>query len=364
MSKLAAEFGISDRGLAKICRRYNVPTPPRGHWAKLAAGKASPKVLLPKHEAEAGRIAIQRTPEPSIKEQAIRAAERQQEVKAQGHATGSISIPETLRRAHPVVTRWIDAHRAEQEKSRREARNRKLRTWRAPRTREDLTERDRYRLRVTSAFLREIERQGAVVEKGEPNGRIETKIDGEPVACVIVEKMTRSYGAMDKTWTAWPEHHNAALKPTGFLRLTAEARWGVRKDLIETSSVMADRLLPRFVGIIMAMGPILLQSRKEEEERKRLYEKKQAEHAERVFLKREDDDRWERVRAAASNHEECRLLRNFIDALRAQAPKDRAEIDGRSFDNWIAWAEARLEAMDPLKEPKEIFRLPRLGNRY
>lgn len=37
--KLAEDFGISDRGLGKICARYRVPVPPRGYWAKVAAGK-------------------------------------------------------------------------------------------------------------------------------------------------------------------------------------------------------------------------------------------------------------------------------------------------------------------------------------
>jgi hypothetical protein len=37
--KLAQEFGLSDVGLAKICERHRVPTPPRGYWAKKEAGK-------------------------------------------------------------------------------------------------------------------------------------------------------------------------------------------------------------------------------------------------------------------------------------------------------------------------------------
>ena len=36
MSRLAKEYGLSDTGLAKICRRLDVPYPPRGHWAKKA----------------------------------------------------------------------------------------------------------------------------------------------------------------------------------------------------------------------------------------------------------------------------------------------------------------------------------------
>lgn len=42
VTKLAEQFGISDRGLAKICERHRVPSPPRGYWAKLDAG-AKPK---------------------------------------------------------------------------------------------------------------------------------------------------------------------------------------------------------------------------------------------------------------------------------------------------------------------------------
>jgi hypothetical protein len=39
MAKLAESFGLSDVGLAKICDRHRVPTPPRGYWAKKNAGK-------------------------------------------------------------------------------------------------------------------------------------------------------------------------------------------------------------------------------------------------------------------------------------------------------------------------------------
>lgn len=47
MTKVAHELGISDVGLAKACRRNSVPVPPRGHWAKIAAGKKSPQPPFP-----------------------------------------------------------------------------------------------------------------------------------------------------------------------------------------------------------------------------------------------------------------------------------------------------------------------------
>jgi hypothetical protein len=40
MMKLCEEFGLSDRGLAKLCARHNIPRTPRGYGAKLLAGLA------------------------------------------------------------------------------------------------------------------------------------------------------------------------------------------------------------------------------------------------------------------------------------------------------------------------------------
>src|SRR5438067_4844033 len=37
---VAARYGLSDRGLAKICMRLNVPVPGRGYWQQKAVGKA------------------------------------------------------------------------------------------------------------------------------------------------------------------------------------------------------------------------------------------------------------------------------------------------------------------------------------
>lgn len=51
VTTLAKTYGLSDVGLRKICMTLDVPMPPRGHWAKLAAGKCIPKPSL--HETAA-----------------------------------------------------------------------------------------------------------------------------------------------------------------------------------------------------------------------------------------------------------------------------------------------------------------------
>lgn len=43
MTKVAERYDVSGTYLARICTLLNVPRPPRGHWQKLAVGKAAPR---------------------------------------------------------------------------------------------------------------------------------------------------------------------------------------------------------------------------------------------------------------------------------------------------------------------------------
>ena len=45
--RVAGEFGLTNFLLADICRRHQIPTPPAGHWSKVAHGKDVAKPQLP-----------------------------------------------------------------------------------------------------------------------------------------------------------------------------------------------------------------------------------------------------------------------------------------------------------------------------
>jgi hypothetical protein len=46
-----SQFDISDVGLKNICKKFDIPVPARGYWAKLQAGKPATKVGLPARAA-------------------------------------------------------------------------------------------------------------------------------------------------------------------------------------------------------------------------------------------------------------------------------------------------------------------------
>ena len=50
MTVVAKRYGLSDVGLRKICVKLVIPVPPRGYWARLAAGQHLEKHPLPKSD--------------------------------------------------------------------------------------------------------------------------------------------------------------------------------------------------------------------------------------------------------------------------------------------------------------------------
>jgi hypothetical protein len=52
MMEVAKDFQISDRAMAKICARKQVPVPPRGYWARKMAGQDVPIPPLPEFVAK------------------------------------------------------------------------------------------------------------------------------------------------------------------------------------------------------------------------------------------------------------------------------------------------------------------------
>ena len=56
--RLAKEFGLSDVGLAKLCRRQQVPVPGRGYWRRLQTGQQPVRPPLPETKDTGSRMQI------------------------------------------------------------------------------------------------------------------------------------------------------------------------------------------------------------------------------------------------------------------------------------------------------------------
>jgi hypothetical protein len=75
ISRLAVEFGMSDVGLRKICKRLAIPLPGLGYWAKIQHGRSLPKPPLPKFDGETTYVHTRQVDdEEDLKRQKVEAA--------------------------------------------------------------------------------------------------------------------------------------------------------------------------------------------------------------------------------------------------------------------------------------------------
>ena len=156
-SRLCAEYGISGRGLKKICDRLNVPTPSRGYSARLAAGQRVNQIPLPGATPTTHLqviitptlIPLPARPAPDIDPET---AERLSNAQA---ARAGIVVPATLRHPHPAIAAWIARH--EREIS---AEHRDRSVWGRPRLTKPFTSLERRQQRILSTLFKEIEKLG------------------------------------------------------------------------------------------------------------------------------------------------------------------------------------------------------------
>src|SRR5437870_9424852 len=63
MVRLAKRYGVSDVALAKVCRKLDIPVPPRGYWRRLETGWRPMPPPLPKARPGVGGMTTI-TPQP------------------------------------------------------------------------------------------------------------------------------------------------------------------------------------------------------------------------------------------------------------------------------------------------------------
>jgi hypothetical protein len=109
MIKLAEQLGISDVGLAKACRRLGIPAPPRGHWAKLQAGKPSVQIPLPASVHDPVVTLHTTPPAKRIAEQTAKKQESE-DVKKRIHQLQKVETVESQKkpRRHALVKATAD----------------------------------------------------------------------------------------------------------------------------------------------------------------------------------------------------------------------------------------------------------------
>jgi hypothetical protein len=354
MLHLAKRYGISNVGLAKICRKHDIPRPPRGHWARLQFGKASPQTPLPRPD-EDYEITMQEPPplrQPAEKVGLPKPVE-------------PITVGETLRNAHELVSQ------AKHQLQNAPTDENRLIVVPADAVLDISVSKGRLHraLLITDALLGAAEKLGYRVAKGP---RIE--VAGFAIRFDIKERLETLRDDLPEEPDLEADHYDfghsrfkKTTNPSGHLVLsivddTPYWRYKGKRAWRDGSRSLEDSLNSILRGIVgLAEYKAECQAEKQrQEEQGREQERQRQEAARRQQEQRERvDAEHRRVNALlrqAKNWRKSEILRGYIEANRQKhlAACGQAQPSG-AFAEWLQWATQQADRLDPLTESPPIL---------
>jgi len=373
MMKLAEEFGISGRGLAKLCERLKVPVPPRGYWRKFSLGQSIKKTPLPKVEftrydqwknqtslddLERRRKAVKEhseifnNPDVEIKDKEI------QEIAFNTLQAEQTRKPMVIVSEQDITSPMVKKFLISQTRNKNTLRSTNYRDTLAI----DVTDSCAFR----AAFLMETLLQGFKARKWDfsiekedasPHARMFVNLFGRRIYFAIIEPFTnKRFPLTEKERKAYEEDHHYGRVPkyryiptaTGRLHLSINdgkrvyQSWEDRgKQLIE-ASIKEIMLGFIYVAIQSSNETILALER---EQRLKL---EQARKLEEERLKRLDAKRYEKLIADSEAYSQMKKIQNYVESVKNQA-QDQAVDPDSEISKWLEWAQSKMNNLNPLK---------------
>jgi hypothetical protein len=360
MIKLAAKYGISGNGLAKACRKADIPVPERGYWNRLHAGQKVRKTPLPAAKPNTPeKVTIDPpTPRPEAPPPPPVPASVQEKIEAEQREAMPIAVFATLSSPHRIIAAWL-------EQDRRERRERRHDSWFSSRHEPiDGTELAKRRLRILSAVFKALERRGykLVADESRYVHQVHIAANEEKLSIGLEERIrqvrrqltdedradrSRFYSSNQK-WTQ-------EKVPTGELVLTVSeaSRYGLKTQWADTpdtplESKLGD-VLPQIAGIF---EEIRLRRIAEAEARERQWKAEQERQRKEMERKRETI-RFRRLLSHCENWRAAADIRALVAAVEASALPSQ---DGEKFAAWKLWALGHADRIDPLQSSDVLSR--------
>lgn len=360
---LAAQHGISDVAFAKTCKNHNIPLPPRGHWAKLEAGKKVYRQPLPERalgmprdvafgaskwnyygSAPKNLIELELTPPRPFDETLT-------EVRAiLTKKLKTVRVPRDLSMAHPVIRKLLEADIPRRDKY-------LASTYRslydAPYFDSPFEQR---RLRALNALFLCLEKNDARVTSSGKNpqefnvkvGVTEVLISiddskaersswygaadiAKAASSLLVVKIDRG-AAVDGIQTSWQD------KPDD--RVEAHLTDVAVNVLVAGENTCREREISNYQWLVEYKADLIERTKREKEE---------AEQAERERRLREEKARVDRLLSEAKALREAEEIRAYVASVRRLNENPIDPVSEDELTSWALWALEQADRIDPVR---------------
>jgi hypothetical protein len=356
---VAARYGLSDVGLAKICRGMGIPLPARGYWAKLRAGANVSKTPLPPPRKDTQltvtlhvRKVADVTDSMALKREAI--------VHAKAVEVDGAAPP-----VHPLVQA---ASRRLQQKAGWDS-PKGLRSAPAEVLNIEVTAEEIERAtNLANLVVQRLVSLGATVTVDGPSRRTIIDFRGAALPFSLTEYVRRTNHVITETekkaidrynrdgergiWrpNTYPSMPQYDWHPSGVLTLTLGS-WPAR-SWKDTPRTRLELRLPEIIsGIVVLAGEVCA---KEAAEKRKACELAEAKERYKSTLERRqfEQETFDTLERNSIRWERATRIRAYVMAVAAvsQSQGDMTE----ELREWIAWARAKADWVDPLVSISDI----------
>ncbi len=340
LRKLAAEYGISDVGLAKVCRKLDIPLPGLGHWTKIARGHAIPRPPLPAMETVPALVRQVREPQAAVLPEDVPHLEAIERIAAEP----SPSVTKAML-AHPLVEKTRSVlNQSSSMPGEKLSASREL-EWLDLRVTKNYLPRA---LRIMAALIHMLEKEGfqVVVEK-KANESTRAVIYRENIRFGLIERFRQVKPAPKPNVSSY-SYNPVRLETTGNLSIEVWNYYsgGPQKVWRDRENSKLETQIPKCVAGMMRIAIKERADDRARQERERAHQKRVDEVTAELEKIRAEEKRIKLLRRDAGAWHRAERIRKYVAAVRESGAKDA---------EWLTWAELQADRLDPLKEkPKSI----------
>lgn len=343
-TKLAAEFGISDVGLAKICRKMDVPKPPLGYWRRIETGETIKPTPLPKATSETKEFVYLNVPVSDGSNKVD--PEIQAMIDHEDLPENQIKIAEDFEDAHPVVKKtkqFYDETNIEQLVPISPPKGKGYLNISVSRSQ------SRRALLIMDAIFKAGEKLGYIVDVEADHWGEETRIvkEGEEVRISLYEKtyqVKRELTPEEKKKPPYLLNIPTEYQADGKLTVKINVKWSHYQKWSDRKNEPLETRLNDVVASIIALLETLVaeKGKRQEEERQR---------QEALRRREEERHRRETLEADASEWRNSQDIKAYLDAYETRLMMVKGGIYPDSSEaRWLSWARDYAARLDPLNK--------------
>ncbi|MGY8704599.1 hypothetical protein RAD16_02490 [Bradyrhizobium sp. 18BD] len=362
LGELATQLSVSSPTLKNTCTKFDIPVPPRGHWAKLQAGKPTARVMLPARapgmsdEIHLGtRCYWQRSltddellaplpDRPEFSEDIVLVRDRIRKV------IGTLKVGKMLTLKHPIVAKLLGQDEARREKQRTAA---YTFSWDKPIFDTPFEQR---RLRLLNALFLAVARCGGKPEvRGHEAREITITVHQTAVFLTLDRpKVTRRGTGQSPHPTGGKSDPLRFAIVEGYQREVERAAW------LDTEDSPLERMMAEIAVEIVAAAELKYREgcvRQFEWRVKRKAEREEEIRQHKIELERQERERQQRLEQARIDRllDEAATLRRatdirvYVHEVRQAAGGEGVNTPAEEVERWAQWALAEADRIDPVR---------------